>query len=132
MAPQGTHLGIGVDLVDVPRFAEFLRRNQLYLGEVFTGGELAAAEAERRDLYLASRWALKEAALKALGTGWGSGVQFTDVEALGGLCAPRIILHGRAQQVADEAGSSSVTGSTGWAGESVIAIVVLSPTSAGR
>lgn len=130
-APQGSHLGIGVDLVDVPRFAEFLRRNQPYLGEVFTRRELAAAEAEHRDLYLATRWALKEAALKALGTGWGSGVQFTDVEALGDLSAPHISLHGRAQQIADEAGSSSVTGSTGCAGESVIAIVVLSPASAG-
>ena len=130
-APQGSHLAIGVDLVDVPRFAEFLRRNRLDLGEVFTRRELAAADIARRDLYLASRWGLKEAVLKALGTGWGSGVQFTDVEALGGISAPLISLHGKAQQLADEAGNPSVTGSTGCAGDSVIAIVVLSPAAAG-
>ncbi len=130
-APPDVCLGIGIDVVDLSHFVRFLRRNQSSLGEIFTEREMAAAEAERRDLYLATRWALKEATLKALGTGWGSGVQFIEVEALGRLSAPRISLHGRAQQLAEEAGSASVAGSTGSAGECVIAIAVLNVASVG-
>lgn len=128
-APHDGCAGVGVDLVALPRFIEFVKRNESYLGEVFTRRELAAAEAARRDLYLASRWALKEAVFKALGTGWGSGVQWTDVEALGDLSAPQISLHGRAEQIADGNGRSSLVGAIGWAGECVIAMALLNAGS---
>jgi holo-[acyl-carrier protein] synthase len=130
-APSDVCLGVGIDVVDLPHFVRFLRRNQSSLWEIFTEREMATAERERRDLYLATRWALKEATLKALGTGWGSGVQLIEVEALGRLSTPRISLHGRAQQLAEEAGGASVTGSTGCAGECVIAMVVLDAASVG-
>jgi len=131
-APNDSCMGVGVDLVALGRFAEFVQRNEPYLREVFTRQELAAAEAARRDLYLASRWALKEAVLKALGTGWGSGVQWTDVEAVGDLSAPRITLHGRAKRIADGDGRASVVGTIGWAGECVIAISLIDAGSNGQ
>ncbi len=123
--PDDSCMGLGVDLVALPRFAEFLERNECYLGEVFTRRELAAADATRRDLYLASRWALKEAVLKALGTGWGSGVQWIDVEALGDLSRPHIRLYGRAERIADGSSGASLVGAIGYAGEYVIAMAVL-------
>lgn len=47
----------------------------------FTAAELAAAElAPDRTEYLAGRFAGKEAVLKALGTGFGGGIGFVDVE----------------------------------------------------
>ncbi len=112
------------------RFARFLARHRAHLGEVFTTGELAAAARGAGDLYLASRWALKEAVLKALGTGWGSGVQWTDVEAVGGFRAPEIHLHGAAARVAKEKGCTALLGSTGWSRGCVIAMAVLGAPSA--
>lgn len=131
-APDDSCMGVGVDLVALPRFTEFVQRNEPYLREVFTRQELAAAEAARRDLYLASRWALKEAVLKALGTGWGSGVRWTDVEAIGDLSAPQISLHGRARQIAHGNGRASVVGTVGWAGECVIAMALIDSGSNGQ
>lgn len=62
-------LGIGVDVVDRVRVADFTQRSQAFL-------ELAWTERERRECAgrsdrLAVRWAAKEAVVKALGTGFG-------------------------------------------------------------
>jgi holo-[acyl-carrier protein] synthase len=119
-------LGFGVDLVARPRFARFLGRPAGDLGAVFTAAELqAAGSGTRRELYLATRWALKEAALKALGTGWSAGVEWTDVEATGALRAPHFLLRGRAEQRARRLGARRVLGAVAWAGALVIAVVAL-------
>jgi holo-[acyl-carrier protein] synthase len=121
-------VGIGVDILALPRFEAFLARSQASLGEIFTQQELTSAAGDgRRALYLATRWALKEAVLKALGTGWGSGVEWTDVEALGELCRPRITLRGSARQAADAGGGQRAVGSAASSGDSVIAMVALMP-----
>jgi holo-[acyl-carrier protein] synthase len=118
--------GIGVDLVTLPRFSGFLERHEERLGEVFTEGELAhAARQPRREFYLATRWALKEAVLKALGVGWRHDVQWTDVEALGDLSSPHIRLHGAASRAAGRGGEWAVMASAGVAGDCVIAIATL-------
>jgi holo-[acyl-carrier protein] synthase len=100
-------IGIGTDVVAVDRFAASLERwGDRLLARVFTEAErhecLAHAphvqQAARR---LAVRFAAKEAALKALGTGWGEGVRWQDVEVVGGgSSAPAIRLSGRAEVVA--------------------------------
>ncbi len=119
----------------LPRIAEFLTRHAQELNEIWTARELAAAEekAHARDLYLATRWALKEATLKALGTGWGAGAQWTDIETVGRLFAPRIFLHAAARQIAAERGATGAIGSTARAGPCVLAIakLIFSPGVAG-
>jgi holo-[acyl-carrier protein] synthase len=124
--PRHLHdiVGLGVDTVALPRFEEFLRRHEGSLGEVYTPAELAAAQG-RSVLYLATRWALKEAALKALGTGWASGVQWTDVEAVGGLFAPRLTMRAEAARVAAEQGATALIGSAACAGMCVVGIAML-------
>jgi holo-[acyl-carrier protein] synthase len=98
---------IGLDLVDIARFREALaRRGERWRGRVFTDEEWTAAAARPdRDAVLAARFAAKEAAFKALGTGWGQGVRWTDVAVHGGgRSAPSLVLRGRAAQLATEAG----------------------------
>ena len=121
-------LGLGVDLVELPRFTAFLRRHGREIGEVFTPGEMALADqSRRREVYLATRWALKEAVLKAVGTGWGQGVAWTEVEVLGSLLCPRVALHGTTARLAAEMGGSRVAGSVAVTRELAVAIATLSP-----
>lgn len=100
-------IGIGTDLVAVGRFAASLQRwGDRLLERVFTDGERRECmghdpAAEHAAVRLAARFAAKEAALKALGTGWGQGVRWREVEVVGGGSeAPAIRLSGRAQEIA--------------------------------
>jgi len=121
--------GIGIDVLELPRFRVFLTRNAGSLEEIFTQAELSAAATDgRRDLFLATRWALKEAVLKALGTGWGAGVEWTDVEVVGALSRPQIRLHGAAREAAEKSGAGGAVGSTSSSSDSVIALVALTST----
>jgi len=123
-------VGLGIDLVALPRFSAFVRRHSDSLAQVFTPSELAAADRHHsRTLYLATRWACKEAFLKALGTGWGAGVQWTDVEVAGRLLAPCVQLKGVAAQTARKLGTCMPIGSVAWAGPNVIALALLARTA---
>ncbi|SEO51966.1 holo-ACP synthase [Aquisalimonas asiatica] len=75
-------IGIGTDLVDVARVRRVLSRH----GERFAGRVLVGAELERwrhhgdPGSFLARRWAVKEAAAKAMGTGIGGALGFHDLQ----------------------------------------------------
>jgi holo-[acyl-carrier protein] synthase len=126
--PAGGVGSIGVDILELDRFNAFLARNEEHLCEIFTRQELAAADAGRqRNLYLATRWALKEAVLKALGTGWGGDVEWTDVEAVGALFEPRIVLRGAAKRAAERSGVSCAIGSASSSAGTVLALAALTP-----
>ncbi|WP_295790594.1 holo-ACP synthase [uncultured Microbacterium sp.] len=66
-------VGIGVDLVDVPRFEQHLARTPRLLPRLFAPGER-----ELKPRSLAARYAAKEALIKALGG--SDGVHWTDIE----------------------------------------------------
>ena len=73
---------IGVDIVEVPRFRALLARRPRLAERLFTPGERAYAEARADPTErLAVRVAAKEAAMKALGAGFGD-VAFRDVEVV--------------------------------------------------
>lgn len=98
-------LGHGVDLVEVARIqASIDRHGERFLDRVFTAAEQAyAAGSKRRVEHLAARFAAKEAALKALGTGWRSGIAWTDVEVVSEPSgAPTLRITGRAAEIAAE------------------------------
>jgi holo-[acyl-carrier protein] synthase len=96
-------LGIGLDATDIARVAELLDRyGERFLHRVFTSGEIAYCTKRRNPApHLAGRFAVKEAAMKALGTGQSQGVLWKDIEVvrLGG--PPRLHLHGGAARRAD-------------------------------
>jgi len=97
--------GIGVDLCEVARIRRALtgRAGPRFRARVFTAGEQAYCEARGRARYesYAARFAAKEAAMKVLGTGWGQGVGWCDVEVVrDGDRPPALRLHGEAARVA--------------------------------
>lgn len=97
-------VGIGTDLVDVPRFAAVLARTPRLRPRLFTDAEqLLSSGAPRGARSLAARFAAKEAAAKALGAprGWG----WHDAEVVAGLRGrPLLRVTGRLASVAAEAG----------------------------
>jgi holo-[acyl-carrier protein] synthase len=100
----------GVDVVDTADFARLVNKQASnFLDRYFTVAELAAAdEGGDRTERLASRFAVKEAVLKALGTGWGDGIAFTDVEVVSQRTgAPSVVLHRRLVSIADQQGISN-------------------------
>lgn len=96
-------VGHGIDLVENARIAAVLAdHEERFLERVFTLAEQAyRADSRRRTEHLAARFAAKEAAMKALGTGLASGITWTEVEVQSGPTgAPTLRLHGRAAEVA--------------------------------
>ncbi len=75
-------IGHGVDIVEVSRIGAMLEEHgERFLARCFTAGERGYAVSRKRAAeHLAGRFAAKEAVLKALGTGWRSGIAWTDVE----------------------------------------------------
>jgi len=96
-------LGIGLDATDIPRIAELLERyGDRFLHRVFTPGEIAYCTKRRNPApHLAGRFAAKEAAMKALGTGQSQGVLWKDIEVVRAGGPPRLHLHGGALRRAD-------------------------------
>ena len=101
----------GVDIVEIATFSRFYDEfGYLYSDQYFTDQEVnSAANGGIKIEKLASRFAVKEAVLKALGVGWGNGVRFVDVEVYSKKNgAPEVILYGKLKKIADEIGV------TGW------------------
>lgn len=97
------NLALGVDLVEVARIAAALEKHpQRFLTRHFTARETPQCRRDSRRL--AARWAAKEAAVKALGTGIGP-VGWHDVEVvIDADGVPELVLHGPARRKAELAG----------------------------
>ena len=97
-------VGVGIDAVDIDRLRTLLGRRRHLADRLFTPGERAyAALAPDPVPRLATRFATKEAVMKALGLG---AFRFHDVEVVrNGLDAPRLVLHGAAADLAQAAGA---------------------------
>lgn len=122
-------LGHGIDIVEIARIEGMLREHpERFLERVFTPGERAYADGNprRRAEHLAARFAAKEAAFKALGTGWAEGVSWTEAEVVREASgAPSLAVHGRFAALASAKGISrwwlSLSHTEGHAFASVIA-----------
>src|SRR5215469_221381 len=101
-------VGTGIDIAEVPRIADSIEKfGDRFLNRVFTDGERAYCDskANRHERY-AARFAAKEAAMKAIGTGWNHGVRWRDIEVArkpGG--RPTLLLHGKAAEFAAKLGA---------------------------
>lgn len=74
-------MGLGTDVVEISRITSQLKRSTRLAERVLTTTELATFKQHKfPERFLAKRFAAKEAAVKALGTGIGKGVSFQDVE----------------------------------------------------
>lgn len=108
-ALAGAVAGVGVDAVDLDRLRRVLARRPRLADRLFTPDELAyARRAADPVARLGTRFAAKEATMKALGVGLG-GFAFVDAEVVrAGLDPPELALHGTAAARADRLGV------TGW------------------
>jgi holo-[acyl-carrier protein] synthase len=99
-------VGVGTDLVGVPRFERSLRRTPGLLPRVFTDAErVTRSGTPRQPRSLAARFAAKEAAAKALGVprGWG----WHDTEVISGPHGrPLLRITGSLARAAEERGVS--------------------------
>src|SRR6266511_5376448 len=103
-------ISIGIDIIEVARIREVLLRTPRFRERVFTTAELAYCESRGAVAaqHYAARFAAKEAALKALQTGWRGGITWQDVEvAAKDSGAPVILFHGRARELYEASGATA-------------------------
>jgi holo-[acyl-carrier protein] synthase len=121
-------VGTGIDIAEVPRIAESIERfGDRFIQRVFTEDEIEYCEskANRIERY-AARFAAKEAAMKALGTGWNHGVRWRDIEVFRQPGRrPTIKFHGKAAEFAARMNTRNVSLSISHTREQAIASVIL-------
>jgi holo-[acyl-carrier protein] synthase len=120
-------VGTGVDIAETSRLEKGLERHgERFTKRLFTPAEVAYCERfKNRGERYAARFAAKEAAFKALGTGWGAGVRWLDVEVTHQPSGkPELVLTGRAQEVARGLGVTRMAVSISHSDRYVVAQVI--------
>ncbi|HVG39475.1 MAG TPA: holo-ACP synthase [Pyrinomonadaceae bacterium] len=122
-------ISIGIDIIEVRRIREVLARTPRFAERVFTAAERAYCEARGPAIaaqHFAARFAAKEAALKALGTGWSGGIAWQDVEIRPqNSGAPALYFNGEARRRYDLTGATATHLSLSHTAEHAIAQVIL-------
>ena len=120
-------IGLGIDIVEVRRISRALQASETLAKRVFTDSELEYC-GKRKDYFqhFAGRFAAKEAALKALGTGWQEGIRWKDVEIVpDDLGKPELIFYRRAKEIFEESGAQRALVTITHASEYAVAAVVI-------
>ncbi|CAM2870972.1 holo-ACP synthase [Vibrio diazotrophicus] len=104
-------VGLGTDIAEIERIEKaFNRSGEAFAQRILTESELEVfTNLKQKGRYLAKRFAAKEAASKALGTGIAHGVSFQDFEISNDENGkPVLTLSGKAQQIAQASSVRSV------------------------
>ena len=103
-----TLIGLGLDVTEISRITYMLERYGARFKErIYTAGEIAYCERRKAAASsFAARFAAKEAAMKALGTGQSRGVFWTGIEVVRRHGPPRIEFHGGAAARAAQMGAT--------------------------
>jgi len=116
-------VGVGVDVVEIDRFAAALARRPRLAERCFTEAEAAYCTAKPfPSQHFAARFAAKEAVGKALGIGM---TRWREVEVVRGRGAPTIALHGRYAERARRLGVERVHVSLTHGRDSAMAFAVV-------
>ncbi len=121
-------VSIGIDIIEVKRIREVLLRTPRFADRVFTAAERTYCDSRGvvSAQHYAARFAAKEAALKALQTGWRGGIGWQDVEvAARESGAPYLIFSGEVLAVFKNFGATATHLSMSHTTEHAIAQVVL-------
>jgi len=120
-------VGMGLDIAEIDRMEAAIRRHGApFIDRLFTPSEVSYCESHKnRYERYAGRFAVKEAAMKALGTGWRHGVRWRDIQVTREKSGkPGLHLDGVAREFADRLGVThitvSITHSGNWAMAQVI------------
>jgi len=106
---MSTIIGLGLDATEIDRVAATIARyGDRFLHRIFTEGEIAYCQRRRVPaIHFAGRFAAKEAAMKALGTGRSRGVLWRNVEVLRRGGPPQLQFHGGAARQLEAIGGRS-------------------------
>lgn len=120
--------GIGIDTIELHRIERVYRAyGQRFLDRIYTEEEQAYIRRWKDPVpRLAGRFAVKEACMKALGTGWNRGVRWRDIEVLrhpGG--KPVVELHGNARVILHELGAKVAHSTITHSNDHAMAVVIL-------
>jgi holo-[acyl-carrier protein] synthase len=121
-------LGVGIDVVEVERIDRAVRRHgERFLRRIFTESEVGRSMGVKNSAqHLAARFAAKEAAVKALGTGASGEVRFRQVEVTNDASGrPGLSLAGGAARVAEALGARRLHVSLTHTASYAAAVVVL-------
>lgn len=121
-------VGVGIDLVDIPRVDKLLdSKGERALRRLFTGDEIEYALSRALPAqHLAARLAAKEASFKALaGNSLARGIGWREIEVVRGEHHPTLRFHGRAAERAAELAVTSVWVSLTHSATTAGAVVVL-------
>ncbi|MBI3611125.1 MAG: holo-ACP synthase [Nitrospirae bacterium] len=129
-------IGIGIDLVKSDRIKKAVRKwDKRFLNRIFTPLEQEYAFAHKVPyLHLAGRFAVKEAVMKALGTGWSGGVRWNEIGVINEPAdgpdrsrtgKPRVEVAGKVKALMDERGVKEIQVSISHDTDYSIAQVVL-------
>jgi len=102
-------VSIGIDIIEIGRVREVLARTPRFRQRVFTEAERGYCDSRgvASVQHYAARFAAKEAAFKALRTGWAGGVSWHEAEVTSEESgAPTLVLHGRARELFDATGAT--------------------------
>ena len=120
-------VGTGVDIMETARVENALQKHgERFAKRVCTPDELTYCEKfKNRAERFAARFAAKEAAFKALGTGWSEGIRWVDVEIIHSPSGkPELILRGRAEEIARSMGVTRTAVSISHSDRYVVALVI--------
>jgi holo-[acyl-carrier protein] synthase len=105
-------VGLGMDIAEIDRIeAAITRHGTPILERLYTAREVAYCESHKNKFErYAARFAAKEATMKALGTGWGRGVRWRDIEVANAPSGkPSLLLTGVAREIADKLGAKNIS-----------------------
>lgn len=117
----------GIDLVETGRIRQMLERHERrFLNRVFTAHEQDYCRSHKLRLErLAGRFAVKEAVMKLVGTGWRDGIAWTDIETRNDPSGkPLVTLTGQVKILADKMGIETISVSLSHTSELAIASVI--------
>jgi len=120
-------VGLGLDIAEIDRIeAAIARHGAPFLERLFTPREVAYCESHKGKYErYAARFAAKEAAMKALGTGWSRGVRWRDIEVTREPSGkPTLRLEGVAAEIAKRMGVRNISLSITHSGNLALAEVI--------
>jgi holo-[acyl-carrier protein] synthase len=119
-------IGIGTDHIEVKRIEKSIE-SESFLQKIFTRTEIEFCNSKKQNgQCYAARFAVKEAFLKALGTGLRGALRFQDIEVMNNeLGKPEINVSGEAKKYCDEMSVKKIHVSLSHIKDSAMAIVIL-------
>jgi holo-[acyl-carrier protein] synthase len=121
-------ISIGIDIIEVRRVREVLLRTPRFVERVYTERERAYCDSRGAVAaqHYAARFAAKEAALKALQTGWTGGIAWQDIEIVSrDSGAPMLLFRGRVLELYEQSGAAAAHLTISHTSEHAIAQVIL-------